>query len=111
MIRNYRHLQRFKNRQNQRRQEYCSSSVGHEKVQCIENFNNCYIIARVAAEFQNIWKLKTTHFYYLKNFVFYLEEYAHSLKNKFTTVQSHSVLLWAQFVSQAPVVIHILVFK
>lgn len=66
MIRNYRHLQRFKNRQNQRRQEYCSSSVGHEKVQCIENFNNCYIIARVAAEFQNIWKLKTTHFYYLK---------------------------------------------
>lgn len=66
MIRNYRHLQRFKNRQGQKRQEYSSSLVGHEKVQCTENLNNCHIIAKVTVEFQNTWKLKTTHFYYFK---------------------------------------------
>ena len=55
--------------------------------------------------------LKQHIFITLKNFVFYLEEYVHSFKNKFTAVHSHSVLLWAQFVSQAPVVIHSLVFK
>lgn len=92
-----------------------STSMKVIGVQCAETLqiNNCYIIDQVTLSFKIYVTFKLPHFHYFCNNHCILpgKNYTYSFNNKFTDVQNHSLLLLAQFVSPAPVVLPIPVLK